>query len=62
MRDINIKLQHHDELNDWSMEINGLLHEHVSDEGFTELVEGALFVAAKSLIQSSVNTGLLQAQ
>jgi hypothetical protein len=37
------------------MEIIGRLHEHVSDEGLTDLVEGALIVAAKSLIQSSGN-------
>jgi hypothetical protein len=55
MREINIKLQRNDELKDWSMEINGRLHEHVSDDGLTDIVEGALIVAAKSLIQSSGN-------
>jgi hypothetical protein len=55
MREINIKLERNDELKDWSMEINGRLHEHVSDEGLTDIVEGALIVAAKSLIQSSGN-------
>ena len=52
VREIHIKLQRNDELKDWSMEINGRLHEHVSDEGLTDLVEGALIVAAKSLILS----------
>jgi hypothetical protein len=52
MREINIKLWRDDELMDWSMEINGRFHEHVSDEGLTDLVEGALIVAAKSLILS----------
>ena len=60
MREIHIKLQRNDELKDWSMEINGRLHEHVSDEGLTDLVEGALIVAAKSLIQSSGNARALQ--
>jgi hypothetical protein len=60
MREIHIKLQRNDELKDWSMEINGRLHEHVSDEGLTDLVEGALIVAAKSLIQSSGNARTLQ--
>ncbi|MDX6459134.1 MAG: hypothetical protein QOJ51_5312 [Acidobacteriaceae bacterium] len=60
MREIHIKLQRNDELKDWSMEINGRLHEHVSDEGLTDLVEGALIVAAKSLIQSSGNAKTLQ--
>jgi hypothetical protein len=60
VREIHIKLQRNDELKDWSMEINGRLHEHVSDEGLTDLVEGALIVAAKSLIQSSGNARSLQ--
>jgi hypothetical protein len=60
MSEIHIKLKRNDESKDWSMEINGRLHEHVSDEGLTDLVEGALIVAAKSLIQSSVNAGALQ--
>jgi hypothetical protein len=60
MREIHIKLQRNDELKDWSMEINGRLHEHVSDEGLTDLEEGALIVAAKSLIQSSGNAKTLQ--
>jgi hypothetical protein len=42
------------------MEINGRLHEHVWDEGLTDLVEGALIVAAKSLIQASGNARVLQ--
>ena len=32
MREIHIKLERNDELKDWSMEINGRLHEHVLDE------------------------------
>jgi hypothetical protein len=60
VREIHIKLQRNDELKDWSMEINGRLHEHVSDEGLTDLVEGALIVAAKSLIHSSGNARALQ--
>jgi hypothetical protein len=52
MREINIKLFRNEELHDWSMEINGRFHEHISNEGLTDLVEGALIVAAKSLIQS----------
>jgi hypothetical protein len=59
MRVINMKLWRNDEFRDWSIEINGRFHEHVPDEGLTELVEGALIVAAKSLIQASVNAGAL---
>jgi hypothetical protein len=60
MQEIHIRLQRNDELKDWSMEINGRLHEHVPDEGLTDLVEAALIVAAKSLIQASVNARALQ--
>jgi hypothetical protein len=60
MREINIKLWRNDEFRDWSIEINGRFYQHVQDEGLTELVEGALIVAAKSLIQASVNAGVLQ--
>jgi hypothetical protein len=55
MREINIKLFRNDDVHDWSMEINGRFHEHISTEGLTDLVESALVVAAKSLIQSSVH-------
>jgi hypothetical protein len=60
MREINMKLWRNDEFRDWSIEINGRLHEHVPDGGLTELVEASLIVAAKSLIQGSVNAGVLQ--
>jgi hypothetical protein len=42
------------------VEINGRFHEHVRDESLTDLVEGALIVAAKSLIQTSGNATTLQ--
>jgi hypothetical protein len=60
MREINIKLCRNEELHDWSIEINGQCHEHVSSEGLTELVEGSLIIAARSLIQSSVHDRALQ--
>jgi hypothetical protein len=60
MREINMKLWRNDEFRGWSIEINGRFHEHVPDEGLTELVEAALIVAAKSLIQASLNAGALQ--
>ena len=60
MREINIKLWRNEERHDWSMEINGRFHEHISNDGLTDLVEGALIVAAKSLIQPSVSDGALQ--
>lgn len=60
MREINIRLFRNDERHDWSVEINGRFHEHVSNEGLTDLVEGALIIAARSLIQSSVHGRALQ--
>jgi hypothetical protein len=60
MREIIIKLWRNEERHDWSMEINGRFHEHISNEGLTDLVEGALIIAAKSLVQSSVNGGALR--
>jgi hypothetical protein len=57
MREIHIRLRRNDELKDWSIEINGRFHEHVLDEGLTDLVEGALIVAAKSLILAQGHPG-----
>ena len=58
MQRINIDLWHNDEDLDWSIEIDGLRHEHVSCEVLETLVECALIVAEKSLTR--VATGLLQ--
>jgi hypothetical protein len=60
MREINMKLWRNDEFRDWSIEINGRFHEHIPDKDLTELVEAASIVAAKSLIQASVNARALQ--
>ena len=45
MQEIKIKLWRNDETQDWSIEINGLRHEHVSSEILEDLVECALIVA-----------------
>jgi hypothetical protein len=50
MQRIKIDLWHNDELLDWSIEINGLRHEHVTIEIAETLVECAMIVAQKSLI------------
>jgi hypothetical protein len=60
MREINVKLWRNDEFRDWSIEINGRFYEHVPDDGLTDLVEGALIVAAKSLIEASDNARAFQ--
>ena len=58
MQQIKIDLWHNDEMLDWSIEINGLRHEHVSSEIVETLVECALIVAEKSLTR--VVTRVLQ--
>jgi hypothetical protein len=57
VREIYIRLGRNDELKNWSVEINGQFHEHVMDEGLTDLLEGALIVAAKSLILAQGHPG-----
>ena len=49
MQAINIKMWRNDEEQDWSIEINGLRHEHVTSEIVEALVECALIVAETSL-------------
>jgi hypothetical protein len=49
MRELRIDLSHNYEAEDWSIEINGLRHEHVTSEVVEALVECALIVAETSL-------------
>jgi hypothetical protein len=58
MQQIKIDLWHNDEVQDWSIEINGLRHEHVTSEIIETLVECAVIVAEKSLTRAVA--GLLQ--
>jgi hypothetical protein len=58
MQHIKIDLWHNDEALDWSIEIDGLRHEHVSSEIVETLVECALIVAENSLTREV--TELLQ--
>lgn len=55
MHEILIKVWRNDEAEDWSVEINGQLHEHISSESLTGLVECALIVAAKALVSEPVS-------
>jgi hypothetical protein len=50
MKELKIDLSHNYEAQDWSVEINGLRHEHVTSEVLEALVESALIVAETSLI------------
>jgi hypothetical protein len=49
MQTLEIGLWLNDEALDWSIEINGLRHEHVTSEILEALVECALIVAENSL-------------
>ena len=58
MQEINIKMWRNDEAQDWSIEINGLRHEHVTSEIMEDLVECALIVAERTLTEASTRQGL----
>lgn len=58
MQAINIKMWRNDEEQDWSIEINGLLHEHITSEIMGDLVECALIVAEKTLTEASTRQRL----
>jgi hypothetical protein len=49
MQQINIKLERNDEMRDWSVEIDGQRHEHVTSDLVEALVECELIVAETSL-------------
>jgi len=51
-REIEICLWQNDELLDWSIEIDGQRHEHVTSEVMEALVECALIVAQMSLTRA----------
>jgi hypothetical protein len=55
IQEIKIKLWRNDEPQDWSVEINGLLHEHVSIEILEDLVAAALIVAETWLTETTTN-------
>lgn len=53
LQEIKIKLWRNDEPQDWSVEINGLRHDHVSSEILEDLVEAALIVAETWLMETT---------
>jgi hypothetical protein len=52
MWQIRINLWHNDERLDWSIEINGQRHEHVTSEIVEALVESHLIIAETSLTRA----------
>jgi hypothetical protein len=51
MQAINIRLYRHDREADWSVEIDGKLHQHVSEETVDGLVEYAVIAAEQRLLE-----------
>jgi hypothetical protein len=49
MKKLKIDVWHNDEALDWTIEINGLRHEHVTSDVMEALVECALIVAETSV-------------
>ena len=55
MKTIKIQMWSNLEASDWSIEINGLRHEHVTSEILEDLVECAIIVAERSLTEASTS-------
>ena len=55
MKQIRIYLWRNDEALDWSVEINGLRHEHITSEIMEDLVECSLIVAERTLTEASTS-------
>jgi Sigma-70, region 4 len=53
-REIKIRIWRNAEAQDWSLEINGLRHEHVSSEIMEGLVEAALIVGEEQLMEETI--------
>lgn len=52
MQEINIKIWLN-ALEDWSIEINGLRHEHISAQVMEDLLEASMIVAEKALTDAA---------
>ncbi len=53
MQEIILKLWCNNDATDWSVEINGLRHDHISAEIMEDLVEVAVIVAEESLANAA---------
>jgi len=51
MQEIKIKLWRHTEGNDWSAEVYGKLHRHISTKTVDELVEYVVVAAQQALLE-----------
>jgi hypothetical protein len=52
MQEMNIKLWRHTEEQDWSAEVLGRLHEHISTRTVDELVEYGLVATQQALLEA----------
>jgi hypothetical protein len=57
MEAINISLSRNYSEQDWSVEIDGNLHDHISTRTLDDLVEYTLLVAQQSLLEGETSTG-----
>ena len=60
MREIRIKLWRHNDENDWSAEVYGRLHKHISTETVDELVEYVLVAAQQALLEPETRPAVVQ--
>jgi hypothetical protein len=56
MEAINISLSRNHSEQDWSVEIDGTLHDHISTKTLDDLVEYALLVAQQNLLESETSS------
>ena len=56
MEAITIKLSRNQSEQDWSVEIDGSLHDHISTRDLDDLVEYALVLAQQNLLESEPST------
>jgi hypothetical protein len=59
MQEIKIKLWRHNDKNDWSAEVYGRLHKHISTETVDELVEYVLVAAQQALLETDAGPTLV---
>jgi hypothetical protein len=57
MQEIKIKLWRHTEEKDWSAEVYGKLHEHISAKTVDELVEYVVVAAQQALLEPEARPG-----
>ena len=57
MQEITIKLWRHTEEQDWSAEIHGILHEHISTKTVDELAEYVVVAAQQALLNPGADPG-----